>query len=128
MVNLMRILKRYYLHTCCHIVTRIRIASNNAKVIFWIFTSIVYKCLIYYQYPLFDSGRCCRLSCIYPPWRFILESYRIFSEKFLYICKASCSSFAPTIVADPLDRKLTDNLLALLLIAVTPKLPLFLIL
>src|SRR5919197_1212223 len=46
--------------------------------------------------------------------------------KALYMDTASCSSFAPTIVAAPLDRKLTDNLPDLLLIAVIPRLPLVL--
>src|SRR5919107_208823 len=45
--------------------------------------------------------------------------------KFLYIYRAS-SSFAPTIVAAPLVRKLTDNLLEILLSIVTPRLPLVL--
>ena len=39
------------------IVTRISIASNNAKVIFWILPQSV--SLIYYQYPLYDSGLRC---------------------------------------------------------------------
>jgi hypothetical protein len=46
--------------------------------------------------------------------------------KSLYIDTASSSSFAPTIVAAPLDRKLTDSFPDLLLIAVIPRSPLVL--
>ena len=52
------------------------------------------------------------------------KSYLMSFVKVLYSDKASSSLFTPTIVAAPLVRKLTDNLL--LLIAVIPKLPLFL--